>query len=219
MTIASIAESVAGTSPSSVSSESTIADNFDIFLNLLTTQLKNQNPLDPVKTNEFTQQLVQFAQVEQQVKTNDNLENIADLYQESTLSSTVSYLGKTITAEGNVTKLEGNGANWDIGFDDSPNEATVTVTNSSGKTVFTENVNFNIGSNSYTWKGENDFGNAQANGLYTIKVTATNNEGKTINASTMTTGVVTGVDMTGNTAVLNIGNRTVKLENIQKIEA
>ncbi|PCI85638.1 MAG: flagellar hook capping protein [Hyphomicrobiales bacterium] len=219
MSIASVAESVAGKSPTSVSSKSTIADNFDIFLNLLTTQLKNQNPLDPVKTNEFTQQLVQFAQVEQQVKTNDNLKNIADLYQESTLSSTVSYIGKTVTAEGDVTKLEGNGANWDVKFDDDPNETTITISNSSGKTIYTDNVNFNIGSNTYAWNGENDFGNPQANGLYTIKVSATNNDGKTIKVSTMTTGVVTGVDMTGNIAVLNIGDRTVKLENIQKIEA
>src|SRR5205085_2812110 len=57
----------------------TIADNFQTFLTLLTTQLKNQNPLDPLDTNQFTQQLVQFAQVEQQLKQNDQLATLISI--------------------------------------------------------------------------------------------------------------------------------------------
>ncbi len=56
-----------------------IASNFTTFLQLLTTQLKNQNPLDPLDTNQFTQQLVQFAQVEQQMKSNDQLSTLISL--------------------------------------------------------------------------------------------------------------------------------------------
>ena len=71
-------DSVSGTSATSGSglanSRKTIADNFDTFLQLLTTQLKNQNPLDPLDTNQFTAQLVQFSGVEQQLKTNEFLE-------------------------------------------------------------------------------------------------------------------------------------------------
>ncbi|MDG5670326.1 flagellar biosynthesis protein FlgD, partial [Acinetobacter baumannii] len=55
---------------------SEIAGNFTQFLTLLTTQLKNQNPLDPMDTNQYTQQLVQFAGVEQQLKSNDRLDSI-----------------------------------------------------------------------------------------------------------------------------------------------
>ncbi len=78
------APSTNSTSSSSSSSttgvnNSTLASNFTTFLQLLTTQLKNQNPLDPLDTNQFTQQLVQFAQVEQQLKSNDQLQTLVSL--------------------------------------------------------------------------------------------------------------------------------------------
>ena len=62
--------------PSTALDNTEIASNFTTFLQLLTTQLKNQNPLDPLDTNQFTQQLVQFAQVEQQMKSNDQLSSL-----------------------------------------------------------------------------------------------------------------------------------------------
>ncbi len=68
-------------STSSAVNSNTLASNFTTFLQLLTTQLKNQNPLDPLDTNQFTQQLVQFAQVEQQLKSNDQLATLVSLQQ------------------------------------------------------------------------------------------------------------------------------------------
>ena len=75
------APTTSNSSSSSTSSTATtgIADNFQTFLTLLTTQLQNQNPLDPLDTNQFTQQLVQFAGVEQQLKTNDSLSSLISL--------------------------------------------------------------------------------------------------------------------------------------------
>src|SRR6185369_15341862 len=81
-------------------SRSTIADNFDTFLQLLTTQLKNQNPLDPLDTNQFTQQLVQFTSVEQQLKTNDFLSAMVQSQQASASAQAASYIGKTVTSSG-----------------------------------------------------------------------------------------------------------------------
>ena len=89
-TIARLAAAVTsqtGTAPSaasgvpttSVANKATLAQNFDTFLTLLTTQLKNQNPLEPLDTNQFTSQLVQFAQVEQQLKSNDQLATLVSL--------------------------------------------------------------------------------------------------------------------------------------------
>src|SRR6187402_3815488 len=98
---------VSGSSNASqmASSRSTIADNFDTFLNILTTQLKNQNPLDPLDTNQFTQQLVQFTGVEQQLKTNEFLEAMMLANQNSGNSNAVGYIGKTITASGVKSEL------------------------------------------------------------------------------------------------------------------
>src|SRR5918992_1028717 len=82
-----------------------IAENFDTFLQLLTTQLKNQNPLDPLDTNQFTQQLVQFTSVEQQLKTNEFLEAMMTASQNAGNAQAVSYVGKIVTASGNKSEL------------------------------------------------------------------------------------------------------------------
>src|SRR5262245_9548819 len=97
---------VGSTSTSSLSgTRATIAQNFDTFLQLLTTQLKNQNPLDPLDTNQFTQQLVQFSGVEQQLKTNDFLESMMLSAQGSGNAQAVSYVGKVVTASGSKSEL------------------------------------------------------------------------------------------------------------------
>src|ERR1044071_1210572 len=79
------------------SAQKTLASNFDTFLSLLTTQLKNQDPMSPMDSNQFTQQLVQFSQVEQQINSNKNLESLIALTKSQTTTAAVSYLGKTPT--------------------------------------------------------------------------------------------------------------------------
>ena len=88
------------TNTSITGSRSGIADNFDTFLQLLTTQLRNQNPLDPLDTNAFTQQLVQFSSVEQQLKTNEFLSALVQANANSVNTNAVNYIGKTISASG-----------------------------------------------------------------------------------------------------------------------
>ncbi len=75
-------------------SQKTLASNFATFLQLLTTQLKNQNPLDPLDTNQFTQQLVQFAQVEQQLKPNDQLETLVSLQKTAQSTTALGFVGE-----------------------------------------------------------------------------------------------------------------------------
>src|ERR1700686_3335504 len=74
-----------------------LAGNFDTFLKLLTTQLQNQDPLSPMDSNQFTQELVQFSQVEQQINTNTSLASLIALTKTQSSANAVSYLGKTIT--------------------------------------------------------------------------------------------------------------------------
>jgi flagellar basal-body rod modification protein FlgD len=96
MTVSGVGSSAS--SSASVIDRTTIADNFDTFLQLLTTQLKNQNPLDPLDTNQFTQQLVEFSGVEQQLKTNDFLSSLVTANANTTNSNAVGYIVKTVTA-------------------------------------------------------------------------------------------------------------------------
>src|ERR1051325_236388 len=79
------------------SAQKQLSSNFDTFLTLLTTQLQNQDPLQPMDSNQFTQQLVEFSQVEQQINSNQNLESLISLTKNQTSQSAVSYLGKTLT--------------------------------------------------------------------------------------------------------------------------
>lgn len=221
MSIESVSKANQASSASSaaLTDQKSIAENFDVFLKLLTTQLKNQNPLEPLKTNEFTQQMVQFTQVEQQVKSNKNLEELGELFRATSLTSTVSYIGKSVTADGNTTNFENGNADWDVEFDEAPAESSVVITNQFGKVVYSTKTDFKEGMNDYSWNGQMSQGGIAPEGLYTVKVNATNEAGDLINAQTMISGVVTGVDMTGEDSVLNLGDRSVKLSNVRKIAA
>src|SRR5580698_9489069 len=91
-----------------------IAGNFQSFLTLLTTQLQNQNPLDPLDTNQFTQQLVEFAGVQQQLNTNDSLATLVSLQQTAQSTQALGFVGKTAVVNGNTAALTDSSATWDL---------------------------------------------------------------------------------------------------------
>src|SRR3954451_13184829 len=157
---------VSGTTPlppkdkSSISSSngSTLAGNFQSFLTLLTTQLKNQNPLDPLDTNQFTQQLVQFAGVEQQLKTNDQLTSLISLQKTAQSTQALGFVGKTAIVDGKTATLANGQAVWDLSL---PADATVhmSITNTTGQTVFAADIAVNAGSNQpFGWDGKGSDG-------------------------------------------------------------
>src|ERR1700745_3432001 len=106
----------AGSNSSSISSSSgaTLAGNFQTFLTLLTTQLQNQNPLDPLDTNQFTQQLVEFASVEQQLKTNDALTTLFSFQQTAQATQALQFVGKTAVVNGSTAALTNSQATWEL---------------------------------------------------------------------------------------------------------
>src|ERR1700716_1386880 len=136
---------VSGTTPlpksssgSSLSSTAgtTLAVNFQTFLTLLTTQLQNQNPLSPLDTNQFTQQLVQFASVEQQLKTNDQLTSLVTLQQTAQSTQALTFVGKTAVVDGSTATMNKGSATWDLSVATNSN-VNVTIASSTGQTVFT----------------------------------------------------------------------------------
>src|SRR6476660_4983055 len=116
-----------------------LAGNFNTFLQLLTTQLQNQNPLYPLDTNQFTQQLVEFASVEQQINTNTNLQSLISLQQTSEATSALQLVvGSTVTVGGSSAALSNatsTPAQWTL-TSSTPATANVTVTSSAGTTVY-----------------------------------------------------------------------------------
>src|SRR3977135_604804 len=125
---------------------STLSGNFQTFRTLLTTRLQTQNPLDPLDTNQFTQQLVQFAGVEQQLKTNDQLSSLVSLQQTAQSTQALTFVGKTAVVDGSTAALTTALAAWNLGFKTNSN-VKISIQNSTGQTVFTGSYAVNAGDN------------------------------------------------------------------------
>src|SRR5258705_7521694 len=186
-----------------------IADNFQTFLTLLTTQLQNQNPLDPLDTNQFTQQLVQFASVEQQLKTNDQLTTLVSLQQTAQSTQALTFVGKTAVVDGSTAALTNGSATWELGVPTNAN-VTVSIANSTGQTVFTGSYDVNAGNNqAFTWNGKGNDGTQWPDGKYKLTATATDSAANPVAVSTQIQGVVDSVDLTQSPPLLSSQNYTV----------
>ena len=208
----------ANTANSLSSSRQSIADNFDTFLQLLTTQLKHQNPLDPLDTNAFTQQLVQFTGVEQQLKTNDFLAAMMASTQIASNSQAVGYIGKVVTASGVKSELVEGSAAWHFA---TAKDATITVTvkDAGGNSVYTKQGSVKSGESVFTWDGIGSDGKQKPDGSYSIQIEARDGDGKLIDVATEMTGAVTGIDLSGTEPVLIVGTARVNLSAILSVRA
>src|ERR1700709_1692917 len=128
----------------SSTADTTLAVTFQTFLTLLTTQLQNQNPLDPLDTNQFTAQLVQFAGVEQQLKSNDQLASLVKLQTAAQSTQALSFVGATAVVDGSTATLQNGQAPWAIGVT-KPSTVNVTISNSAGQAVYTGSYTVNAG--------------------------------------------------------------------------
>src|SRR6201991_2395379 len=197
------ATSTPSSSSSSSSSTSTpttagIADNFQTFLTLLTTQLQNQNPLDPLDTNQFTQQLVQFAGVEQQLKSNDQLKSLVALEQSAQATQALIYVGNIVAVDGSTQQFDG-AATWNLKAD-KDTAATITITNSTGQTVYSGNFSLKEGNASFVWDGKGNDGTQWPAGAYKMTATGKDSTGKNVAIATEIQGVVDSVDLTASPA-------------------
>ena len=195
----------------------TIAGNFQTFLTLLTTQLQNQNPLDPLDTNQFTQQLVEFASVEQQLKTNDSLSTLVSLEQTAQSTQALTFVGKTAVVNGNTAALTNSQATWELNVPSNSN-VNVSIANSSGQTVFSGTYAVNAGNNQpFTWNGQGNDGTQWPDGQYTLTATATDSSGNSVGVTTQVQGVVSSVDLTQSPPLLTINGQSYTVNQIQSI--
>ena len=194
-----------------------IADNFQTFLTLLTTQLQNQNPLDPLDTNQFTQQLVQFAGVEQQLKTNDSLTSLISLQKTAQSTQALNFVGSSAIVDGSTTDLKSGSATWALGVS-KPSTVTVTISNSSGQAVFTGNFSMNAGDHqTFQWNGRGNDGAQWPDGAYTLSATAKDASGQTAAISTEIQGVVDAADLSQDPPVLSIGGQNFTIDKVKKV--
>ena len=212
----STSSSSSTTSSQTSSAQSALSDNYDMFLELLTVQIKNQNPLDPMDVDKFTDQLTQFSSVEQQITTNRNLETMIESMSASNLSSVVNYIGKEVEANGATTVLKNGQAQWSATTSQDAT-GTVTIKNSAGATIYTEKVALPKGSSTYQWDGRSSVGGTAPDGQYTIAFDVQNASGTAVNVETTFSGVVDEVDLANGDPTLKIGNVTIPLSSVKTI--
>ncbi len=192
-----------------------IANNFQTFLTLLTTQLQNQNPLDPLDTNQFTQQLVQFAQVEQQLKANDQLTSLVALQKTAQSTQALSFVGQTIGVDGSTAAFNGS-ATWNFNAPSNAT-ATITITNSAGQTAYSGSYAVSSGNASFVWDGKGNDGTQWPAGNYKMTVTAKDASGNDVAVSTEVQGVVDSVDLTASPALLSMGGNNYTVDQIKRV--
>lgn len=209
-----------GTATAGVSSlvgQQQIAGNFQQFLQLLTTQLKNQDPLSPLDTNQFTQQLVAFASVEQQLKTNTDLDQLVTLNKTSQATAALNFVGSQVTADGSTTQLKNGVAVWNI-TSPRPAAASVSILDQNGNTVWTGQQTLDTGAQSFSWNGRTSTGAVAPDGLYSIQITAQDAASQSVAVSTQYTGTVTGVDLSGSQPLLQVGSSYLTISQIASIQ-
>ncbi len=218
MTIENISNPLAGTSAAAATTDAAaIAEDFDAFLQLLTTQLKNQNPLEPMDTNEFTNQLVQFSSVEQTLKTNENLEKLIALSAGNATSAIVSYIGKEVTASGASAYMKDSSANWEYNLAGAAPDTTITIRNAAGTIVHSETLSLDSGKGNYSWDGRTLGGGTAPDGVYSITIDARSANGNNVKADTSLKGIVEAIDLSGSEPVATIAGVRVNLSNISEI--
>lgn len=186
-----------------------LANEFDDFLVLLTTQLQNQDPLDPMDSGEFTQQLVAFTGVEQQIQTNQNLELLANLSRLQNLASSASYLGNDALTFRDLGDHDGTGIKWQYQNARPTDSLTLEVRDTDGNLVYSEVGETGIGFHEFNWDGLTADGEVAEPGEYKLEITAKNEDGDEITAFVFVQETITAVDTSGFEPLFTIGPNQV----------
>jgi|SRR6478672_2597582 len=197
-----------------------LASNFETFLTLLTSQLKNQDPLSPVDSNQFTAQLTQMAGVEQQLLTNDLLKSLVAAQGGGGLGQAATYIGKEATAAWSATKMADGEASWSYELGANAASATLQVLDGSGKVVWSGDAPAKTtGMHEFTWDGKTSTGaDGQDGQVYSLKIVAKNAAGDAVDAQVLTRGRISGVEMYDGEAYLTIGQSIVPMSTIIALE-
>jgi flagellar basal-body rod modification protein FlgD len=209
-----LATSAGGTASSGgTSALDSLAGNFTNFLSLLMTQLKNQDPTQPMDTDQFTTEIVQFTGVQQQVKTNSTLSQLIQLTQTGQALDGARMIGQVLTASSSGIALQnGRGDVSFTGTAGSP--VAIAVVDAGGHTVRTATLTAQGGTQTWHWDGLSDGGTQEPDGAYGIAVESTDANGNPLTLPTSVTGTITGLSTGSNGTTLSMGGLPVPLSAI-----
>ncbi|MBN8899768.1 MAG: hypothetical protein BGO51_01475 [Rhodospirillales bacterium 69-11] len=194
----------------------TLSSNFSDFLNLLMTQLKNQDPTSPMDANEFTSELAQFSSVEQQINTNTSLTKLIELTQAGEVMQSSAMVGKQIEVAATDLSLQAGRAA--LSFTAPAAEPVmISIATETGAKVLDTIVSATRGSNGWTWDGTDAKGRGLPDGTYKVTVTGANPDGSTSALPFTVVGTATGVATDGSTLALQIGKLSVPFSAVRSV--
>ena len=194
-----------------------LTSDYNTFLQLLTTQLKNQDPMSPMDTNSFTQQLVAMNGVQQQLQTNSLLQTLVN--QSSGAGPAVNLIGKSVQAASPTATMANGSIDWTYELAGDAGSAQLNVTDSAGKVVWSQAApNLASGQHDFNWDGTTLSGGKVTSGAYTLSVVAADSKLQTLGTNVYVQGVVTGVSSSSSGTTLNLGSTTVNYSNVTKVQ-
>ncbi len=224
MNAATAAASASGTSTAAAASATgtnalqSLGSNFNQFLTLLTTQLKNQDPTAPVDSNQFTQELVEFTGVQQSVQTNTNLSQLISLQQGSQVLQSAQVVGHRATVTSGQIALQGGSG--ELTFNTVAAEPVqIAIANSAGQTVRDVSLTSQAGANTWTWDGRDNAGNQLPDGAYGVAVETGTSNAASNAVPFSVVGTATGLTNGTGGLQLQMGALSVGLANVEGIAA
>lgn len=197
----------------------------DAFLRLLTVQLQNQDPTDPVKNEDFVAQLSQFSSLEQLQQINKGVnadtstEGLANLQQSVDNNTAVSMIGREVEIPLDVVSYGGDGSvQLSYSLYGPANKVDISIFNEFGEKVRTVTKNSpDEGAGSITWDGKNDFGQDMPEGIYHLVPSAVNGSGNFVAVQALLKGPVTGVRYADGKPMLTLQGQEVPLSSVGRI--
>jgi flagellar basal-body rod modification protein FlgD len=194
-----------------------LTSDYNTFLKLLTTQLKNQDPLSPMDTNTFTQQLVAMNGVQQQLQTNSLLQTLVN--QSSGAGPAVNLIGKQVEANSPTVNFSSGVADWKYDLGGAAAAATLTVTDAAGQVVWSQPApDLTAGQHDFPWDGRTLSGGKVSGGTYTLGIKANDAQLQAMSPKISVQGVVTGVSSDSTGTLLNLGSTTVNYTSITQVQ-
>jgi flagellar basal-body rod modification protein FlgD len=193
-----------------------LAQNFNMFLTLLTAQMKNQDPTSPMDSTQFMSQLVQMTGVEQQLAGNDLLKQLV-ANTGANVSNAVDLIGKQVRATSSDANLSGGQAKWTYNLDAQAADVKIEVLDSTGVTVRTvagSAADAKAGDHTFTWDGKDTLGAAMPDGKYTLRITAVDGGGSKVDSATYVEGPVTAIELQNGQSMITINGGKVPVTQV-----
>jgi flagellar basal-body rod modification protein FlgD len=212
---------LAGDIPSNtVGASKSLGETYDNFLLMLTTQLKNQDPLNPMESKEFTSQLIQMSTAEQAIAQTARIEDMMKLMQASTINTALNYIGLSVDYLGDTFGYNGKTpSEMSYVLPEASANTQISVLNAEGNVVFSTEGSKAAGVHKFIWDGKDNGGNPQKPGYYTIKVGAQTADNKVIKTATVVPGTVQGVETDKGQVFLVIDGQPVTIDEVKSAYA